>query len=248
MKKIRLTANGKIFFGILVLVLIVIFLTSYQKIPTQITTYVYCTPDCAPRSFPIGTTTLIRGCYINQTECLIANSSQVTVSASNLKIGIKKSTNKVPGIGTITMLNLNITQIYIRESNQSSWIPLLTKPKIFDIASLSNQTAVIGDIGPNAGNYTQEKIILGHGNITIYSLIFNIYNRTYDINPGTNATVLNYTFSTTLDLTQTTFLVFDLSTEKSIKHTADGYFLYPEFLVSSSTFTGNQPENSVFIS
>lgn len=249
MKKIRLTTSGKIFFGIILFVLIAIFIATFLKGPTKLMVNLYCVPDCSAKQLPIGYTTLIKGCYVNQTECQMAASTTTPIPENNgrLLIGIKDSVHKVQGIGTVKALNLNVTKIYVRENNQTDWINVFDGSKTFDIAALQNQTAIITDTNIPIKTYSQEKIVLGMGNITINSLIFNIYNRNYTLSQGTNETVLSYSF--TPSSSATTILFFDLIVENSIRHTDMGYFLFPQFNMYSSTLlAGQQLENSIFIS
>lgn len=250
MKKVRLTESGKIFFGIIIFVIIILLIASYLNNQNQSNqnqtaipvTYAYCIPDCLPQALPIGYTTLARGCYINKTEC--QNAAQ---TASKVALGFRTDSYKVQGIGTVTMLDLNVTKIYVRENNQTEWITLFDGQKTFDLVSIQNQTAIISTTDLQPADYTQEKIVLGNGMIKIYSLAFNLYGNTnYTITPASNETVINYNFNQS---TGTTLLTFDLDLQNSIKHTVDGYLLYPQFNVSSSVFQGNQlPDNSILIS
>lgn len=243
----KLTSSGKIFFGIITFVVIVLIVSKYQN-STQIKTFAYCLPECLPTELPIGYTTLTRNCYINQTECLISNqTANQNSNTAEVAIGFKDSIHKVQGIGTVTMLHLNIMKIYVRENNQTNWVTLLDGSKIFDVATLDNQTAIVADISIPPAAYTQEKIVLGNSDIKINSITFNIFNRTYSLYSSSNGTVLSYTFAPVLN--QKNVLIFDLIVENSIKHTADGYFIYPQFNTSFSTIPVDQQiSNSIFIS
>lgn len=249
---LKITTSGKIFFGIIILVAILFLISPYLQNPNNspIMTNIYCVPDCSPQSVPIGLPTLVKGCFINQTECQTAAQSSTQPSASENKgrilIGFNDSIHKVPGIGSVTMLMLNVTQIYIRENNQTDWVSILDSPKNFDITTLNNQAAVVVDTTVPVKTYSQEKIILGSNQIKIYSLLFNIYNKTYTLIPDSNETLLSYSFTPSTNAA--TLLAFDLSVENSVKHTSDGYVLSPQFTPSVSTFANDQqPANSILI-
>lgn len=244
--KITLTTSGKIFFAAIAFVVIIFVLTSVQPTNQQRTTYIYCVPDCVQQSVPIGTTTLVRGCFINQTECQIASSeTSQAENNSEIFVGFADSFHKIPGVGTATMLDLNVTKVYIRENNQTDWITLFDGAKAFDIVGLDNQSAIIANATLPVKIYTQEKVVLGNGNVKIYSLTFGIYNKTYLLHSGVNETVTSYSFTPS----PKTLLLFDLVVENSVQHTADGYFIYPQFNVSSLTILNdNQLSNSIFVS
>ena len=244
--KIRLTTSGKIFFAAIAFVVIIFLLTSVKPANQQRTTYIYCAPDCVQLSVPIGATTLVRGCFINQTECKIASSNtRQTENNSEIFVGFADSLHKIPGVGTVTMLDLNVTKVYMRESNQTDWITLFDGTKTFDIAELNNQSVIIANATLPVKTYTQEKVVLGNGEVKIYSLTFGFYNKTYLLHPGVNETVTSYTFTPS----PRTLLLFDLIVENSVQHTADGYFIYPQFNVSSLSISNDsQLPNSIFIS
>jgi len=236
----KLSTIGKIFFGILAFVIIIFIASSFLKTPILVKTVsVYCTPDCSPKELPIGSTTLARGCYLNQTECQsAAQPLSQNSSGAEVLVGFKDSIHKVQGIGTIEMLHLNVTKVYVRENNQTDWIPLLNDQKSFDIVTLNNQTAIVADMNVAPATYTQEKIVLGNGDVKINSITFSIFNRTYSLYPSSNETLLSYPFTSVTN--QKNVLIFDLIVENSIKHTADGYFLYPQFNISSFSIPSDQ--------
>lgn len=249
---VKVTTSGKIFLGIIALVIILLLASAFLQNPSgsKLTTNIYCVLDCSLQTVPIGVATLIQGCFVNQTQCQIA--AQTPSQAENngtIMIGFTNSNNsiyKIAHSGSIPFLNFTIQQIYIRENNQTDWINVFNGSKTFDMSSLANQSAIIADINISIKTYTQEKIVLGTGQIKIYSLLYNNFGKTaYPLIPGTNETVLSYQFIPAQN--ETTFLVFDFSGD--ITHTADGYILTPYFAPSVSTLpNGQQPENSILIS
>lgn len=247
MKKVSITTSGKIFLGTIILVILLVVFGSYlQPSSNKLMTNIYCIPNCSAQQAVIGLPTLVKSCYISQSECQSFRMNQ-SINNARIVIGFKDSIHKVQGIGTVTMLNLNLSQIYLRENNQTDWINVFDGSKNFDIASLQNQTAIVADRSVPMKTYTQEKIIFETGQIKVYSITFSLYNNTYALYPQTNETVLSYNFST--DQAISTYLIFDLSVENSIKHTADGYMLIPQFTVSYSNIPlGQQPANSIIIS
>ena len=251
MKKFKLTTNGKIFFGILAFVTIIIIFASYQKFPMQRPmTTIYCIPDCTPKQVNVGVTTLVKGCYINQTECQTASQQAVTPLPNDgtILIGFKDSVHNVPRVGSVTMLNLNVTKVYVRESNQTDWVPVFDGSKTFDVAALTNQSVFIASTKIPIREYTQEKVVLGIGTIKVFYPLYGLYGRiNYSLYPATNETIVAYSFSPTSDAT--IVLVFDLDVENSVTHSTDGYFLTPQFTVASSTVPNGQlPADSIFIS
>jgi hypothetical protein len=248
---VKITTSGKIFIGIIALVIILLIASSYFQIPngTKLTTNIYCVPDCSLQTVPIGVATLIKGCFINQTECQAGQTASQTENNGRILIGIKNSNisiYKIAHSGSITMLNLTIKQIYIRENNQTDWVNVFNGSKTFDIAALANQSAVVVDTIVPVKIYTQEKIVLGNGQIKIYSLLYNNFGKIpYPLLPGSNETVVSFPFTPAQN--ETSFLIFDLSGD--ITHTADGYILTSQFAPSVSTLpNGQQPENSILIS
>ena len=122
----KLTESGKLFFGIIVILAVILLVASYK--PAQHNAvYFYCTPDCTQQALPIGYTTLAKNCFFNQTECQVSQQPQAP-SSSKIIVAFNDSIHKIQGIGTVTMLDLNVTNVYIRENNQPDWIPLLSAP------------------------------------------------------------------------------------------------------------------------
>jgi hypothetical protein len=227
MAKPKLTTSGKIFFGTILLVLLFI---AFLNLPKQ--------NKFLPQQSSTTTTILATATSTPPTS---------TPATGRILIGFKDDFRRVAGIGTVTMLNLNIKQVYVRESNQTEWVPIFDGFKTFDIIALSNQTAIISDTFTLLKTYTQEKIVLGNGEIKVYNPTINIFNHTYSLSTESNETILSYSFTPAQG--ETVFLVFDLNVEKSIKHKLQGYFILPEFTPSSSLLpTVGSPENSIFIS
>jgi hypothetical protein len=247
---VKITASGKIFVGIIVLVIILLIASSYLQIPygSKLTMNIYCIPDCSLQTIPIGVGTL-EGCFSSQTQCQAEQTAGQTESNGRILIGIKNSNTsiyKIAHSGSITMMNLTIKQIYIRENNQTDWINVFNGSKTFDVAALANQTGVIADTTIPVKTYSQEKIVLGVGQIKIYSLLYNNFGKTpYPLLPGSNETVVSFPFTPAQN--ETSFLIFDFSGD--VTHTADGYILASQFAPSVSTLpNGQQPENSILIS
>jgi c-di-AMP phosphodiesterase-like protein len=248
---VKITTSGKIFLGIIAFVIILLFASFYLQNPSgsKLTTSIYCVPDCSSQTVPIGVATLIKGCFINQTECQAEQTASQTESNGRILIGIKNSNTsiyKIAHSGSVTMLNLTIKQIYIRENNQTDWINVFNGSKTFNATNLGNRTAVIADTIVPIKTYSQEKIVLGVGQIKIYSLIYNNFGKiAYPLLPGSNETIVSFPFTPAQN--ETSFLIFDFSGD--ITHTADGYILTSQFVPSVSTLpNGQQPENSILIS
>lgn len=249
MTRFKLTSAGKIFFIVIIFVAILIFATSLMsKKPAS---YAFCVPDCSPKLIPIGAGTLIHGCYLNQADCQTAQTTTTTavVPTSGLfYIGFAvDDLHRVPAIGSVTMLDLNVTQIYVTSDNQT-WTPLLLQPKYFNMSSLANQTAIVASAILTPQNYTGEKVVFGDSQIKINSLAFNIYNRTsYPLYPAMNETKTYVPFTSLTS--SSTLLIFNITSANSIEHTANGYMFNPSFTFSIQTLpTDQQPTNSVFIS
>lgn len=221
----KITTSGKIFIGIIALVIILLLASSYLT--------------------PNPTTTTSTTTETSTTQTSTSGAAQTSQNDGRIVIGFTNSVSKVAHIGTAVFLNVTVKQIYIGENNQD-WISVFNDSKTFDAISFANQTAVIVDTNVPIKTYNQEKIVLGSGQIKIYSLIYNNFGRiAYTLLPGSNETVISYPFTPSQN--ETTFLVFDLN--GSITHTADGYVLSQQFTPSISTFANDQqPSNSILIS
>lgn len=221
----KITTSGKIFFGILALLAVILLASSYLA--------------------PNPTTTISTTTETSITQTSTSGAVQTSQNHGRIVIGFTNSVSKVARIGTATFLNVTIKQIYISENNQD-WISVFNSSKTFNAISFANQTAVIADTNVPIKTYSQEKIVLGSGQIKIYSLLYNNFgNIAYTLLPGSNETIISYPFTPSQN--ETTFLVFDLN--GSITHTADGYVLSQQFTPSVSTFAnGQQPSNSILIS
>lgn len=218
MRKPKLTASGKIFFGTIFLIVLFIVISTFAS-------------NSNVFSHPLTTITS-------------TTTTTISPATGRILIGFKDNFPKAIGIGTVTMLNLSVTEVSVRENNHTEWIPLFIGSKTFDIIQFSDKAAIIADTEIPLKNYTQERIVLGTGNIKVYNLVINIFNRTYSLYPDVSETILSFPFVPTTD--GLTFLVFDLGIENSIKHRTEGYFISPQFNISSSIFA-TIPQDSVFI-
>jgi hypothetical protein len=223
MAKAKLTTYGKIFFGIILLVVLLILFTI---LPSQ--------NNLPPKQ--------------SLTTTMTATTSTVVAPlAGRILVGFIDDFHKVAGIGTVTMLNLNVKEIDVRENNQTEWINIFSGSKTFDAIALSNQTAIVSDSNLLLKNYTQERVILGDSEIKVYNPSINIFNRTYSIYPDSNETIISYSFMP--EQNKAAFLVFDLNIENSIVHRLEGYFISPQFTPSFSLLpVGAFPENAILIS
>jgi hypothetical protein len=172
--------------------------------------------------------------------CITAPAGQ-----STLVIAVKDAP-KTTDIGTITSLNLNIREVSVHrasanqtapetdeemeatesdDSDTAGWIVVVSQPRTVDLMRLTNVSEVIGQKEMEAGRYTQIRLKIDSGTITVDGKEHNLAV------PGG---VLKLNRGFVLKPDETLKLTLDFNVERSIIRTgSDQYKLKPVIAVIS---------------
>ncbi len=179
----------------------------------------------------------------------------VPAGQSTLVIAVKDAP-KNTDIGTITYLGLNINEVSVHrasanqtapetdeemtatESDDSStagWTVVVSQPQTVDLMQLTDVSEVIGQKTMDAGTYTQIRLKIDSGTITVDGT-----EHTLAVPSG----VLKLNRGFVLTPNETLKLTLDFNVEKSIIRTgSDQYKLKPVIAVISETLSGmSEPE------
>jgi hypothetical protein len=174
------------------------------------------------------------------------------ITTGNLIIAVKDVPQKVPRLGTVTALELNITKIEVHEAGENEtnettgWTTVFEGAKILDLIQFTDVIAIVGQKELDAGKYTQIRLILSDSSVKIYSLSLNIYNRTYPLKVPSKELKLVHSFE--IQVNKTLALTLDFDIEKSLDRTSEGYTLKPTVKILEQTLDkGKKPENSKII-
>jgi hypothetical protein len=174
---------------------------------------------------------------------IMAGCLSTPVGQSTLIIAIKDAP-KTPDIGNISALILNISEVSVHQSNQTvdnteeemtatesedtstaGWFVVVNETQSVDLIPLTNVNQVLGQKTLDAGNYTQIRLKIDNGTITIDDVPHPL------IVPSAMLK-LNRGFVLVPD--QTLKLTLDFDVEKSVIQTgADQYKLKPVIAVLS---------------
>jgi hypothetical protein len=161
---------------------------------------------------------------------------------------------KIPAVGLATEFNLNIGKVEVRDMN-SNWFTIDDKNKSFDLVAFADKVAVVGKGKLNFGKYDEIRLHVNSANVKIYSLDFNIFNKTYDmyvpngtINVGLESFKKLEPFIVAKD--KTLALTLDVDIPQSVKKEAasienpTGYYLDPVIHVTEEYLNlGSMPAN-----
>ena len=106
------------------------------------------------------------------------------------------------------------------QANQSGWITIINESQTFDLLALQNVTALLGEKNLTVGKYTQIRLTVASGNITI-NASGNIEEHTLIVPSDEIKLIHPFTIS---DNT-TTVLILDFIVNQSIHQTGNGKFL-----------------------
>jgi hypothetical protein len=176
---------------------------------------------------------------------IIAGCTTVPAGQSTLVIAVKDAP-KTPDIGTITHLTLNIGDVSVHrvsanqtviendeemdatesdDSDTAGWIVVVSQPQTVDLMKLTNVSEVIGQKNMEAGKYSQIRLKIDSGTITVDGTEHNL---------AVPSGVLKLNRGFVLQPNQTLKLTLDFNVEKSVIRTgSDQYKLKPVIAVIS---------------
>lgn len=168
-------------------------------------------------------------------------------SAGTLIVLVKDKPYKLPGLGTVTALNLTIKTVEVHSAgNETGWIEIFNGTKSFDLLEYTDVRAIIGEKVLDVGKYTQIRLGMVDGRIKIYNIDMSVYNKTYILLVPSKELKLNHPF--TVEENKTLVLVLDFDVEKSVTRTADGYTLKPVInILEEKMEKGQRPANSKIV-
>ncbi len=167
--------------------------------------------------------------------CIFLAGCFAAVGQSTLIIAVKDAP-KTPDLGTISSLNVTIREVSVHRANASEpvnenveemeateaegtgtsgWIVVVDQPQTVDLIQLTNVSKVIGQETMEAGNYTQIRLAIESGTITIDDEEYNL---------AVPSGVLKLNRGFTLVPDQTLTLTLDFNVERSIVRTGAGQF------------------------
>jgi len=174
---------------------------------------------------------------------IMAGCITAPVGQSTLIVAVKDAP-KITDIGTITYLGLNISEVSVHrasanqtatetdedmtatESDDSStagWTVVVNQPQTVDLMRLTNVSEVIGQKTMEAGKYTQIRLKIDSGTITVNGTEYNL---------AVPSGVLKLNRGFVLKPNETLKLTLDFNVEKSIIRTgSDQYKLKPVIAV-----------------
>jgi hypothetical protein len=177
---------------------------------------------------------------------IMAGCITAPVGQSTLILAVKDAP-KTTDIGTITYLGLKISEVSVHrasenqntpesdeemtatesdDSNTTGWTVVVDKPQTVDLMRLTNLSEVIGQKTMDAGKYTQIRLKIDSGTITIDGAEHNL---------AVPSGVLKLNRGFTLQPNQTLTLTLDFNVEKSVIRTgSDQYKLKPVIAVISA--------------
>jgi hypothetical protein len=183
-------------------------------------------------------------------SAIMAGCTTAPAGQSTLIIAVKDAP-KTTDIGTITYLGLNIGEVSVHRasaaqsvtetdeemeatesgySETAGWIVVVNQPQTIDLMQLTDISEVIGQKDMEAGTYTQIRLKIDSGTITVDGTEHNL---------AVPSGVLKLNRGFVLEPNQTLKLTLDFNVEKSIIRTgSDKYSLKPVIAVISETQSG----------
>lgn len=165
-------------------------------------------------------------------------------STGTVIVLVKDVPHKLPGLGTVTALNLTIKTVEVHSTaNETGWITVFNGTKSFDLLEYTDVRAIIGEKELASGKYTQIRLGMIDGSIKIYNIDMNVFNKTYTLLVPSKELKLNHPF--TIEENKTLALVLDFDVEGSVTRTADGYTLKQVIgILEEKLEKGQKPINS----
>jgi len=175
----------------------------------------------------------------------------VATGTGEVIIGLKDVPQKVPSVGSITSLNLNLTKVEVRDTS-GEWFTIDEQTKSLDLITFTDRVAAVGKNNLNFGKYDQIRLHVASASIKVYSLDFNIYNKTYD-SPAVNG-MINVTHEFVVAKDKTLAITLDFDIPQTVKRTAasienpTGYYLDPVIEVTEEYLNlSSIPSNFMFV-
>lgn len=153
--------------------------------------------------------------------------------------------------GPVSSLNLTITEVSVHragpgetpstseeavnatestDTSTTGWITVIDQPRTVDLLQLTNETHVLGQKTLDVGIYTQIRLVIGSGSVTVDG-------HEYPLTVPSGVLKLNRGF--VLETNETLQLTLDFDPEKSVIETGAGSFkLQPVIAVISENVTG----------
>jgi len=191
---------------------------------------------------------------------IMAGCVSAPVGQSTLVIAVRDAP-KTTGIGTITYLGLNIREVSVHRAsaNQTAtetdeemdatesddtgtagWTVVVSQPQTVDLMQLTDVSEVIGQKTMDAGMYTQIRLKIDSGTITVDGTEHQL-----EVPSG----VLKLNRGFVLTPNETLKLTLDFNVEKSVIRTgSDQYKLKPVIAVLSETLSGMSEQEQVCLS
>jgi hypothetical protein len=190
---------------------------------------------------------------------IMAGCITAPVGQSTLIMAVKDAP-KTTEIGTITYLGLNISEVSVHlasanqtatetdeemtatesdDSGTAGWTVVVNQPRTVDLMRLTDVSEVIGQKTMEAGKYTQIRLKIDSGTVTVDGTEHNLV-----VPSG----VLKLNRGFVLKPNETLKLTLDFNVEKSIIRTGlDQYKLKPVIAVISETISGLSEQEQVCI-
>jgi hypothetical protein len=181
---------------------------------------------------------------------IMAGCTTAPAGQSTLVIAVRDAP-KTTDIGTITYLGLNISEVSVHrasanqtapetneemtatesdDSDTAGWTVVVSQPQTVDLMRLTDVSEVIGQKTMDAGTYTQIRLKIDSGTITVDGTEHNL---------AVPSGVLKLNRGFVLTPNETLKLTLDFNAEKSIIRTGnDQYKLKPVIAVISETLSG----------
>jgi len=154
---------------------------------------------------------------------------------------------KIPAVGLATEFNLGVDKVEVRGVS-GDWFTIDDKNKTFDLVTFTDKVAAIGRGRLNFGKYDQVRLHVNSLSIKVYSLDFNIFNRTYDVYVPSG--IINATHEFIVAKDKTLALTLDVDIPQSVGKEAatienpTGYYLDPVIHVAEEYVNlGSLPAN-----
>ncbi len=186
-------------------------------------------------------------CRCNEGKCqVVPGPGPVLPGQATLIIAVKDAPKVKDGDGTITRLLLNFTEVSVQkaapnqtitqtddevsvtesaETDTAGWITVINKTQSVDLLQFVNVSKVLGEKTLDAGTYTQIRLTIDSGTITVDGT-------DYSITVPSGVLKLNRGF--VLVPNETRMLTLDFNVEKSVVSTGSGkYLLKPVIAVVS---------------
>jgi hypothetical protein len=170
------------------------------------------------------------------------------VQTGRIAVAVKDEQHKLPGGTEVHGIKLKIGNITVHAAgNESDWITVSNEIKELQLLDYTDMIAIIGQSVLDVGKYTQIRMYIVEGNITITNDFLYIYSpRDYPLKVPSKELKTAHEFS--IAAGRTTVLTVDFDVENSVTKTADGYMLKPVVKVTDQQVGYSElPTNSTVV-